>query len=149
MGHTLKILIADSQSLVRERICKLLRDRFGMSSVVECERYSDALAAMIFIRPDVLIVDINLPANGALMLLAQEEVENCCKVVVVMTRSKDDFMAEYCLKFGASNVWVKSDSTDELLQLVGVAMGETRKERPSTEENPVKQYEHIGGESNA
>lgn len=83
------------------------------------------------------------------MLLAQEEVRNCCKIVVVMTRSQDDFMAEYCLKFGASNVWVKSDATDELLQLIDVALDKTGKVRPSSEENDVKHYEHIGGEPNA
>ena len=61
----IRILIADKHRVVREAICSLLRNEFGMDIVGEAEDGRTAVQLARELRPDVIIMETSMPnLNG-------------------------------------------------------------------------------------
>ena len=61
----IRILIADKHRVVREAICSLLRNEYGMDIVGEAEDGRTAVQLARELRPDVIIMETSMPnLNG-------------------------------------------------------------------------------------
>jgi len=84
-----KILIADDERLARERLDRLLRDIPGVEVVAEA---GDGAATLLLVqehRPDMLLLDINMPRIDGLAVAAQVAVP-----AVVFTTAHVQFAAD-------------------------------------------------------
>ena len=65
MNQTIKVLIADDHSLLRTGLVNLLEMTDGIEIVGQAENGIDAVRLAGEIRPDVILMDINMPKlNG-------------------------------------------------------------------------------------
>lgn len=123
--HRLRLLLVDDHALVREGLASLLSYQGDMTVVGEAEDAEGALAQARALRPDVVLMDVELPGEDGVAATRQLKLE-LPEVAVVMLTVRDDSPTLFeAIKAGAQGYLVKNVRAHELLeQLRAVARGE-------------------------
>src|SRR5699024_4344383 len=81
---TIRILLAEDENLIRDALASLLDLQEGLAVVTQAASGTEAIAAAIKHRPDVAVLDLQMPGADGIEVaehLAQEVPE--CAVVIV------------------------------------------------------------------
>ncbi|MEA2147104.1 MAG: hypothetical protein QOG59_2691 [Solirubrobacteraceae bacterium] len=122
---TIRVLLADGAGLVRAGVRALLEGEPGITVIAEAATGQEALAAAIASRPDVVLMDIELPGLDGLQATRQILANPGLSHVKVLILS-DDEMDEHlfdALRAGASGVLLKATDPVELSRAVRVLAG--------------------------
>jgi two-component system, LytTR family, response regulator len=57
----IRTIIADDEGLARKKLCVLLRDEAGIQILSECQDGKQAIEAVVAQRPDLLLLDVQMP----------------------------------------------------------------------------------------
>jgi two-component system nitrate/nitrite response regulator NarL len=123
MSAALRVVVADDHAPTREVVREALESG-GCAVVADVGSASAALAAAREHRPDVCLLDINMPGSG---LLAAADITEAVPgtVVVMLTASRDDEDLFAALRAGASGYLLKDMDPDRIAPaLRGVLAGE-------------------------
>jgi DNA-binding NarL/FixJ family response regulator len=122
-SRALTVLIADDHPLVRDGICHALTQH-GVDVCAQAADAPGAVAAALRTRPDVCLLDIEMPGNG--IVAAQEIAEQLPETAVVMlTVSDDERDLLASILAGAVGYLLKDSDPDRLAYaLQGVLSGE-------------------------
>jgi DNA-binding NarL/FixJ family response regulator len=121
--RALRVVVADDHAPTREGV-KLALDRGGFSICAEAADAQGAIEAAKRERPDVALLDINMPGNGiqAAQVISRDVPETA---VVMLTVSRADTDLFDALRAGASGYLLKDIDPARLPQaLYGVLEGE-------------------------
>jgi len=120
----MRVLIADDHPLFRDGLRSLLEAR-GIDVVAEARNGREAVEQAKRLKPDVALMDLNMPELGGLdatRLISAEQPE---VKVVVLTASEDDADLFEAIKSGAQGYLFKNLNSAEFFRLLdGVAQGE-------------------------
>lgn len=118
---SLRVLLADDQSLVRAGFRMILESQPGIEVVGEAETGEQAVAATKRLAPDVVLMDIQMPGEDGLQatrrIVAAPEVAS--RVVILTTFERDEYVFE-ALRAGASGFLLKNAPPEELIRAVRV-----------------------------
>ena len=121
----IRVLIADGQTLVRAGFRVLLQGQNGIAVAGDAADGEGAVAAARELRPDVVLVDIDLPGLDGLevtrQILSDPELEGV-KVLVLTTHERDEDVFG-ALRAGATGLLLKDTEPRELVQAVRVVAG--------------------------
>ncbi|WP_329291173.1 response regulator transcription factor [Streptomyces pseudovenezuelae] len=124
---TIRVLLADDQTLVRAAFAMLVESARDMEVVGEAASGREAVGAAREVRPDLVVMDIRMPdLDGieATRLIAADEELAGVRVLVLTTYDTDENIVE-ALRAGASGFLVKDTRPAELLDAIRtVAAGE-------------------------
>jgi DNA-binding NarL/FixJ family response regulator len=112
------ILIVDDHPVVREGLSSLFETVDGMSVVAESSNGADAVSKALSYRPDVVLMDLNMPDGSgidATRAIAQDCPE--CKVLV-LTMSEDSESIADAMPAGARGYILKGASQHEIIRAV-------------------------------
>jgi two-component system, NarL family, response regulator NreC len=118
--QTIDIVLADDHEVVRAGLRLLLQGVEGMHVVGETGDVPGALRLVESRRPDVLVLDLNMPGPPSLAAIA--EVKDTC-AVVVLTMQSDPAFARAALQAGARAYVLKEAAGAELVTAVRTAAG--------------------------
>jgi signal transduction histidine kinase len=120
-----KVLLVDDHAPIRTSLRQLLEMRPGYEVVGEGANGRDAVDEVARTRPDVVLMDMNMPVmNGVEATRAIKERHPEVKVLA-LTAFGDMSLVSASIKAGASGYLLKGGSTDELLNsLEAVAVGQ-------------------------
>jgi DNA-binding NarL/FixJ family response regulator len=122
---TVRILIADGQALVRAGFRVLLEDTERIAVVGEAADGEEAVAIAGRLRPDVVLMDANLPGLDCVEATRQVLAEPG-RAVMLLTGSDRDERIFDALRAGASGLLLKDAEPTELVRAVELlARGET------------------------
>jgi len=110
------ILLVDDHALVRAGVKRLLAT-LPQAEVLEAADGREALALLRQKRPDLVILDLNLPGLGGLELL-RRMVHAGAGPVLVLSMHGEPLYAKRALEAGAAGYMTKNASPDELLTAV-------------------------------
>ncbi|MDG4765749.1 response regulator transcription factor [Solwaraspora sp. WMMD406] len=115
---TIRIVLADDHTLFREGIREMLSTDPGLAVVGSVANGDDAVALVVRHRPDVLLLDVEMPGPGAAGVIRQ--VRRCSPEthVIVLTMHDDSAMVHHLLDSGASAYLAKSSLRIELVAAV-------------------------------
>jgi DNA-binding NarL/FixJ family response regulator len=124
---TIRVLIADDHPIVRSGLRALLTEAAGIEPAGEAADGVAAVTAVRELRPDVVLMDLNMP--GLSGVEATERIagrpETAGVAVLVLTMSDDDVSLAAAIRAGARGYLLKDAGADELLAAVrAVARGE-------------------------
>lgn len=126
MAEGISIVLADDHTIVRRALRLLLEEEPGFEVVAEAE---DAEAAIRYLRghkPDVLILDLNMPGRPSLEAIAEMGEASPETKIVVLTMQKEPAFARQALQLGVLGYVLKEAADDDLVQAVrSAAKGET------------------------
>lgn len=112
-----KVVLADDEVHIRYLIRNVLRTA-GCEVVGEANNGEDALALYRRLRPDLLVVDINLPLLTGDAVLAEVMREFPDAKVIVLTMVADVNTVKRCLELGAANYILKSTKIEDIRQQI-------------------------------
>jgi two-component system, NarL family, response regulator NreC len=117
------ILIADDHAVVRKGLRLLIDAEPGLRVVAEAGTVPDAAMKTRALRPNVLILDLNMPGGSGLEAIPQLREEAPMTAIVVLTMQNDPAFARQALQSGAAGFVLKEAADDELLEAIRQAAG--------------------------
>jgi two-component system response regulator NreC len=126
------IVIADDHRVVRSGLRMVLDREEDFEVVAEAGDVADARRYVRAHRPDVLILDLNMPGDPSLPAVPLVLEDSPATRVVVLTMQEDPAFAREALQAGASAYVLKEAADDELVQAVRVAASAAPSSRPSS-----------------
>jgi DNA-binding NarL/FixJ family response regulator len=122
---TLRIVVADDHAVVREGIRALLSAVDGYDLVGDVGTGSEAVRAAVTLRPDVLVMDIQMP--GMTGIEATREISRVAPEVgvLMLTMFEDDESVFAAMRAGARGYVLKGAAPSDMIRAIAaVAAGE-------------------------
>jgi two-component system, NarL family, invasion response regulator UvrY len=113
----MKILLVDDHQIVRSGLRGLLKSAFD-TQISEAATGRDALLGLRRDRPDLVMLDLNLPGIGGLELLRRMLLEDKAARIVVLSMHAEPLYAARAIEIGARGYLSKNVSAAELLTAV-------------------------------
>jgi two-component system, NarL family, response regulator NreC len=115
------VVIADDHAVVRKGLRLLIEAEPDLSVVAEAGTVPDALRMARAHRPNVLVLDLNMPGGSSLEAIPTLRTEAPMTAVVVLTMQNDPSFARQALQSGALGFVLKEAADDELLGAIRLA----------------------------
>ena len=114
----IRILAVDDHPVLRDGIAALIAPQDDMELVGEASNGVEAVAAFRNFRPDVTLMDLQMPVMDGLSAIAEIRAEARNARVIVLTTYEGDVQAVRALKAGASAYLLKTSLRKELLEAI-------------------------------
>ena len=123
--ESLRVVIADDHSVVRQGIRGVLEEINGLDVVGEVGDGVEALAMVIHLSPDVVVLDVNMPAmSGLEVTMALREEGSPVRVLILSMHDDPEYVLQ-AVRAGADGYVLKDVSPAELRDAV-IAVHEGR-----------------------
>lgn len=121
-----KIMIADDHSMIREGLKNLLELDGDIQVIAEAVDGEDCLEKLQLVKPDVLLLDINMPKkNGLEVLKSLKSRRSKLKVLVLTVHNETEYLMK-AVDIGVNGYVLKDSESAELEKAIfTVADGET------------------------
>lgn len=143
------IIIIDDHQLFREGVKRILDFESSFDVVAEGDDGSEAMDLVEEHKPDVVIMDINMPnMNGveATKMLVQRYPDT---KVIILSIHDDENYVQHALKTGAQGYLLKEMDADALIDAVRVVAEGGSYLHPKVTHNLVKEYRRLAAEEGA
>lgn len=118
-----RVYLVDDHLIMREGLSALL-EAGGHTVVGESADLTQALADLLHLRPDVLLLDLKLGKRSGLELLAQLQQRHLATCSIVLTSSAQPEDVAEALRLGASGYVLKRSAASDLMNAIdGVTHG--------------------------
>lgn len=111
----LRVLLVDDQALVRSGFRMILSVEPDIDVVGEAEDGAQALARAREMRPDVVLMDVQMPLSDGIEATGPIVAEGLGKVVILTTFDRDDYLFA-ALRAGASGFLLKNCRDHQLVE---------------------------------
>ena len=140
---TIRVLVADDQSMVRAGFRMLLAGEDGIEVVAEASNGLEAVEKAARFGPNVVLMDIRMPELDGLeatrRILAADPT---ARVMILTTFDLDEYVYE-ALRAGASGFVLKDDPPEQLIAAVRIVAGGEALLSPSITKRVIKQFTRI------
>ncbi len=121
----MRILLVDDHVIVRAGLRNLLSTLSG-TEISEAATGRDALLRLRQDRPDLVLLDLNVPGIGGLELLRRMLLEDTAARILVLSMHAEALYAARAMELGAHGYLSKNASAEELLTAVRRVMAGSR-----------------------
>jgi len=123
--HSIRVLLADDHTIVRDGLKLLLASQGEFAVVGELGDLGDLLATVRSCQPDLLLIDYHMPGGDTAALVSRLKHTHAALRVVVLTGSSSGPVLQQLMRGPADAVLPKDDSAQDLLaQLRRVCQGQ-------------------------
>ncbi|MDO5696964.1 MAG: response regulator transcription factor [Dermatophilus congolensis] len=110
-------MLVDDQALIRSGFRLILSLEDDIEVVGEASDGCEALEAARELRPDVVLMDVEMPVRDGIRATADVVNEGLGKVVILTTFDRDDYLFD-ALRAGASGFLLKNTDPEHLVEAV-------------------------------
>jgi DNA-binding NarL/FixJ family response regulator len=114
---TISLVIADDHPLILAGIATLIESEPGFELLGQAVNAAEAVAQYERLRPDVLLVDLNMPGGG-LEAIVQVRKQHAEAKIVILTTYEGDENVHRALHAGASAYLLKQAGFEEIVHCV-------------------------------
>jgi len=140
---TIRVLVADDQSMVRAGFRMLLTGEEGIEVVAEASNGLEAVEKAARFRPTVILMDIRMPELDGLeatrRILADDDA---ARVLILTTFDLDEYIYE-ALSAGASGFVLKDDPPEQLIAAIRTVAAGDALLSPAVTTRVIEQFTRI------
>ena len=140
---TIRVLVADDQSMIRAGFRMLLKDEEGIEVVAEAEDGLEAVEKASRFSPSVTLMDIRMPKLDGLeatrRILAADESS---RILIQTTFVLEEYIYE-ALQSGASGFVLKDDPPEQLIAAIRTVAAGDALLSPTVTKRVIKQFAQI------
>jgi DNA-binding NarL/FixJ family response regulator len=138
---SIRVLLADDQAMVRAGFRMILGSEPDIEVVGEAENGEQAAAAARRLRPDVVLMDIQMPGGDGLQATRRitESPDLPSRVVILTTFERDEYVFE-AMQSGASGFLLKNAPPEQLIHAVRVVAAGEALLAPSVTRRIIEQF---------
>lgn len=114
----ISVLITDDHALVRSGIRRLLEDSQQVEIVGEAECGEDSLQMSQDLKPDVILMDVNMPGIGGVEACRRILQRNPKQKIIVLTVHSEKTFPKRMLEIGAKGYLTKECGVDEMIEAI-------------------------------
>jgi DNA-binding NarL/FixJ family response regulator len=114
-----RILLADDHQLIRGGVRMILQSEDDFEVVAEAADGARAVELAQTLRPDLVLMDVQMPGLDGLEATRQIVAAGHCLVLVLTTFNREDYLFQ-ALQAGASGFLLKNSSPEDLISAVRV-----------------------------
>jgi DNA-binding NarL/FixJ family response regulator len=119
----IRVALVDDQAIVRAGLARILSPADGFEVVAECPDGKHAVEELPAVRPDVVLMDIRMPAlDGVAATKHLRALEEPLDVLVLTTFGEDEVLWG-AIEAGASGFVLKDSSAEDLIAAVRAVAG--------------------------
>lgn len=145
----IKVLLTDDHVLVRTGIRRLLEDSKQVTIVGEADCGEDSLKMARSLKPDVILMDVNMPGIGGVEACRLILQRNPKQKIIVLTIHNEQTFPKRLLEIGAKGYLTKECGVDEMIEAIiqvnngGAYIASSIAQRlalsllPGNEDNPI------------
>jgi DNA-binding NarL/FixJ family response regulator len=140
---TIRVLVADDQSMVRAGFRMLLSSQDDIEVVAEASDGREAVEKAARFNPSVVLMDIRMPELDGLQATRQILAADAgARILILTTFDLDEYVYE-ALRAGASGFVLKDDPPEQLLEAIRLVAGGEALLSPSITKRVIKQFARI------
>ena len=117
-GQKIRILAVDDHALLRGGLASLIAGQTDMELVGEAENGVEATRMCLTLRPDVTLMDIQMPKMDGVDATQQIRHAWPTARIIILTTYRGDIQARRAIKAGASGYLLKSSLRHELFDAI-------------------------------
>lgn len=124
MEDKVKILIAEDHTIVRQGLCKLLKEDPNFEVVAETADGESTVRQALELLPNIVIMDVSLPLLGGIEA-AEAIIEKRpeIKILFLSMHSRKEYIIK-AMETGASGYLIKNSASDEVIKAIKTIMND-------------------------
>lgn len=137
MNDVMNLLIMDDATLIRKRIVEMLSDLQGVDAIFESEDVASAVKMIDEHKPEVIILDIQVPPDGVLRngidVLKLTRKKYPSSGIIMLTNFANKQYEEECTRAGADFFFDKSSEFEQVPDaVVEIMRRQTNNQKPTS-----------------
>lgn len=116
--RAIRVLVVDDHAALREGVAAIVGSEPDIVAAGEAANGAEAIEKFLALRPDVTLLDLQMPVMGGLDALAKIREKSPNARVIVLTTYEGDVQAVRALKAGASGYLLKSSLRKQLIDAI-------------------------------
>src|SRR3954464_6660351 len=140
---TIRVVVADDQSMVRAGFRMLLSGEEDIEVVAEASNGREAVEKAARFRPTVVLMDIRMPElDGLQATLRIIAADDAARILILTTFDLDEYVYE-ALRAGASGFVLKDDPPEQLIEAIRTVAAGDALLSPAITTRVIKQFAEI------
>ena len=117
-----RVLVVDDHILFREGIAGIIDAQPDMQIIGEANDGLEAIVKAGQLKPDLILMDIQMPACDGIEATTKIKKEHTDVVIVMLTVRDDDEQLFQAIKYGAQGYLLKNIRSEEMLEMLRSAL---------------------------
>lgn len=143
MESKIKILIADDHSLIRQGLKQILELEKDMIVIAQASNGREAIQLARECRPDVILMDINMPGINGLQAIKELKQERLDSRIIVLTIHEDREYLFKTLQMGAEGYVLKDAEPSVLVDAIRNVYSGQSYIQPNMTAELVKEFNRV------
>jgi len=118
MSNEITIIIADDHPIVRKGLRETIEEDSGLRVVAELSNGAEALAAIATLRPDVTILDIDMPVMSGLEVARAVQEKKLSTAIAFITMHRDEDLFNEGINLGAKGFVLKDSALTDIIECI-------------------------------
>ena len=139
----IRAAIVDDQAIVRAGLVRILSPADGFEVVAECADGRQAVEELPALRPDVVLMDVRMPALDGIAATARlRRLDDPLDVLVLTTFGEDEVLWG-AIEAGAAGFVLKDSTAEDLIAAVRAVAGGAAWFDPAVAPRLLERYRHV------
>ncbi len=112
------VLIVEDSPLIAERFAEVLNEMDSVDQIFYARNYAEGKKLLDEIKPDIALLDINLPGKNGIDMLRLIRQQRPEMNVIMITNQVTDHYKRICAALGAQHFFYKSNEFEQVPEII-------------------------------